>query len=64
MQEHRCVKCSKLLFKGMLLDPRDTVELPCKCGKMNPFTGPQDQENQYEPAGAGGYALTKPVPAT
>ena len=59
MQEYRCGKCNRLLFKATLLDSRDVVEVLCRCGGINTYTASHDTEKQYEPDGAGGYVLTK-----
>ena len=60
MDEYHCKKCTKLLFKGRLLDAGDVVEIPCRgCGLMNTYRATPFTDDQYEPDGAGGYVLTK-----
>lgn len=44
LKEFRCQDCSKLLFKGILVESE--IEIKCKrCGKINTFAG--ELENKY-----------------
>lgn len=39
-KEHRCPKCRKLLFKGVLRDTGSVVEIKCRgCGEIGTFSG-------------------------
>ena len=42
-KEFKCSKCSRLLFKGLLVESK--LEIKCKkCGEMNIFTGEGKEE--------------------